>query len=336
MMGSYQSFVCELEPALATLAKFAAVAAEHDPSALRDGETHVGITELHAGRLQDARRRLEGLHRRAVASVEEPRMARFLHEHSVDVGIVLCYAEWLTGSPDTAAHTAEETLMRSLKTKHALSVSNALAVGACPVFFLSRRFEECARYATMLDEQVRQHGILIWSPTARFFRGALACSRNVVPAQGIEELIQSVAEFRAINHLARMSWVLAVLADALARSGRISEATSTIGEALAWGREHSERWCMPEVLRIQASILTAENRGPEAESVLMDAIALAQDIAGLSWQLRAASDLAQLWLVKSRKTEARELLQPILGAFREGFATVDLVVARERLDAASA
>jgi len=336
MMGSYQSFRCELTPALATLAKFEAVAAEHDPSALRDGETHVGITELHAGRLENARRRLERLHQRATTSVEEPRLARFLHDHAVDVGIVLSYAQWLTGSPDTAAYTAEATLAQSLKTEHALSVSNALAVGCCPVFFMSRRYDECARYAVMLDEQVRQHGILIWSPTARFYRGALACARKDVPVQSIEDLARSVTEFRAINHWARMSWILAVLADALARSGRISEAAATIGDALEWGRVHSELWCVPEVLRIQASILVAQNRSREAESVLVDSIAVARDIAALSWQLRAANDLAQLWLASSRETEARELLLPIFNAFSEGFTTHDLVVASQRLEATSA
>jgi predicted ATPase/DNA-binding winged helix-turn-helix (wHTH) protein len=336
MMGSYQSFVCELAPALATLEQFAVVAEKHDPSALPDGETHVGITELHAGRLESARRRLERLHRCATTSVEEPRLARFLHDHAVDVGIVLSYAQWLTGTPDTAAHTAEKTLAQALKKNHALSVSNALAVAACPVFFMSRRYEECARYAAMLDDQVRQHGILIWSPTARFYRGALACARKDVPAQGIEDLARSITEFRAINHWARMSWILAVLADAQARSGRISEAAATIGDALEFGRAHSELWCMPEVLRIHASILTAQNRDQEAESVLVEAIAIARDIAGLSWQLRAANDLAQLWLARSRETEARELLLPIFNAFSEGFATHDLVVASERLAASSA
>jgi predicted ATPase/DNA-binding winged helix-turn-helix (wHTH) protein len=336
MIGTYQSFACELEPALATLEKFAALAAEHDPSALPDGETHIGITELHAGRLVNARRRLERLYQSATTSAEEPQLARFLYGRAVDVGNVLSYAQWLTGSPDSAAQTAEATLALALQTKHALTVSNALAVAACPVFFMSRRYEECARYAAMLDDQVRQHGIVIWSPTARFYRGALACAGKDVPARGIEELTRSVTEFRALNHWVRMSWVLAVLADALARSGRISEAAETIAEALEWGREHSELWCRPEVLRIHASILTAQNRGQEAEAVLLDAIAMARDIAGLSWQLRASNDLAELWLANSRETEARELLLPIYGAFSEGFATRDLIVASERLAAPSA
>jgi len=60
---------------------------------------------------------------------------------------------------------------------------------------------------------------------------------------------------------------------------------------------------------------------------------MAADIGGLSWRLRAASDLAQLWRSRSRVDEARELLLPIYAAFTEGFARRDLVVAAELIAA---
>jgi predicted ATPase/DNA-binding winged helix-turn-helix (wHTH) protein len=324
-IGSYQAFIGEYETAIATLQKFAVLATEHDPSALPDGETHLGISELFSGRLESARQRLERLHRRGSLGFEDSRLARFLHDRSVDVGIVLAYAQWLTGSPDTAAQTAEATVAHGLKTKHWLSLANALAVGACPVFFMSRRYEECGRYLVMLDEQVREHGIVIWAPTVRFYRGALACAQAAPPALGIADLERAVEEFRAINHWARMSWVLAVLADALARSGRVADAAATIEEAMDWGRAHCERWCMPEVLRIQAAILTAQGRKDEAEAALVDSIAMAGDIGALSWRLRAATDLAHLLRSRSRLDDARELLSPIFTAFTEGFTTGDLV-----------
>lgn len=334
-IGSYQAFIGEYETAIATLQKFADLATEHDPSALPDGETHLGISELFSGRLESARQRLERLHRRGSMGVEDSRLARFLHDRSVDVGIVLAYAQWLTGSPDTAAQTAEASVEQGLKTKHWLSLANALAVGACPVFFMSRRYEECGRYLVMLDEQVREHGIVIWAPTARFYRGALACAQAAPPALGIADLERAVEEFRAINHWARMSWVLAVLADALVRSGRVADAAATIEEAMTWGREHCERWCMPEVLRIQAAILTAQGQKDEAEAALLESIAMARDIGALSWRLRAATDLAHLLRSRSRLDDARELLQPIFTAFTEGFTTGDLVDAASLIAAPS-
>ena len=330
-ISSYYSFSGNYDAAIGTLEKFVDVATEHDPSAVPDGETHLGISELHIGRLNEARQRLERLH--GARSTDDSRFARFAYDRKVDVGNVLSYAQWLTGSPDTAARTAEATVQRALEVKHGLSLSNALAVAACPVFFMSRRYEECRRYASMLEAEVRQHGIVIWSPTARFFRGALACAQADVPERGVDDLERAVAEFRAINHAARRSFILAVLADALARSGRLAHATAAIDEALAWGRANNERWCMPEVLRIHATILAAEGNVNGAETVLGQAIDVARAIGGLSWRLRAGIDLARLWRARARPDDARTLLAGIYAEFTEGFASRDLVEASELMSA---
>lgn len=332
-LGSFQAFACKLESAIGSLETFVAVAAQHDPSAVPDGETHLGISELHFGRLVAARKRLERLHERGELTLDDSRLARFLYDRKVDVGNVLSYAQWLTGSPDTAAKTAEETVARALETKHALSLSNALAVAACPVFFMSRRYEECARYAEMLEKQVREHGIVIWSPTARFFRGALACADACVPDRGLADLEHAVAEYRAIGHWVRMSFVLGILADAQARSGRLDTAEATIDDALAWGRANGERWCMPEVMRIRATILAAKGEVDTAEAALVEAIDVAREIGGLSWQLRASSDLAQRLRDRARHADAHDLLLPVYSSFTEGFDTHDLVTAANLLGA---
>ena len=92
---------------------------------------------------------------------------------------------------------------------------------------------------------------------------------------------------------------------------------------------------MPEVLRIQAAILTAQGRQDRAEVALTDSIAIARDIGALSWRLRAATDLAHLLHARSRPDDARELLIPILAAFTEGFTTGDLVDAASLIAAPS-
>jgi predicted ATPase len=82
-------------------------------------------------------------------------------------------------------------------------------------------------------------------------------------------------------------------------------------------------------MRIHASILAAQGRVDEAEAVLVDAIALARDIGGRAWELRAGSDLARLWRSRSRAAEAHALLLPIYATFTEGFEMPDLVVAAD-------
>jgi predicted ATPase/DNA-binding winged helix-turn-helix (wHTH) protein len=328
-LGSYHSFSGRSPSAVAILETFVAVATEHDPSALPDGETHLGISEIFVGRLEQARRRLERLHQRGWVSPEDARLARFHYDRKVDIGNVLSYAQWLTGSPDTAARTAVATVEQALEVKHGLSLINALAVAACPVFFFSRRHEECERYVAMLEREVRKQGVVVWASTARFYRGALACAGHDAPARGIADLERAVEEFRVNNIGSRRSWILAVLADAFARGNRIDDAVVAIGEALEWGRTHSQGWCAPEVLRIHARILGAQGRTDDAEAALVEAIDVARSTGGLSWRLRAGIDLARL-----RGTDdAKSMLRAIYGEFTEGFATGDLVEAAELIAA---
>jgi predicted ATPase len=51
----------------------------------------------------------------------------------------------------------------------------------------------------------------------------------------------------------------------------------------------------------------------------------------LSWELRAAISLAELWRGQQRVAEARELLDSVYARFTEGFATADLQHARTLL-----
>jgi predicted ATPase len=53
----------------------------------------------------------------------------------------------------------------------------------------------------------------------------------------------------------------------------------------------------------------------------------------LSWELRAATSLAQSLRSQGRAAEALALLQPIYGRFTEGFETADLKAAKTLLDA---
>jgi hypothetical protein len=62
MIGGCELFVGEHDAAVRTLETFASVAAVADPSALPDGETHLGLAEIYLGQLQSSRRRLERLY----------------------------------------------------------------------------------------------------------------------------------------------------------------------------------------------------------------------------------------------------------------------------------
>ena len=156
-IGIYELFIGQFDAGLRTLESCTSVEAAEDSSAAQ-GETHLSIGELFVGRLQSARRRLERLYRPDVHDFNDSRFVRFLFYRSVDVGSALSHAQWLTGSPDTAARTAAAMVDNALKAKYWFSVSNCIS-WACPIFFLNGRYEECRYYVELLDEQVLRHGV---------------------------------------------------------------------------------------------------------------------------------------------------------------------------------
>jgi hypothetical protein len=326
-IGLYQHLIGEHEAGLRTFEAFTAlVAATDSPTAPEVGH-HLSISEYFLGRLKSARERVE----RVLGQTQEAgrQTVRYQSDVHIGMGAVLTVVEWLTGSPDAAANTARAIVVQALQANHHMSLSDALN-SACPAFYWSGHFDECDRSVTMLEEEGRRNGILTRRPIAMFYRAALTCVLEG-PAKAIDGLERAIAEFRAINHVARMPYYLAVLADARAKCGELDVASQTIQTALDLAYKNNEGWCLPEVQRVYAMILIADGLAHKAEALLIDSISCAQASGALSWQLRSATDLARHWSANSREKDAVDLLSPIYSEFTEGFETPDLVAARQLL-----
>lgn len=326
-IGLYQHLIGEHSEGLNTFEVFASLFAATDSPAAPEVGFHLSISEFFLGRLRSARERLERL--REQAQDARRQTVQYQSDIFIDIACARTIVEWLIGLPDAATSTARANIELALKANHHMSLSNALNA-ACPVFYWSGHFDECDRAVAMLDEEGRRHGILTRRPVAMFYRAALTGVRNG-PDQAIEGLERAIAEFRTINHLARMPYYLGLLADAQAKSGRLDKAKMTIQTALDMAHTNNEGWCLPEVQRAYASILRADGQQAEAEALLLDAMARAQETDALSWRLRAATDLAGLWAATAREEDALALLLPIYSEFNEGFETPDLLAAGKLL-----
>ena len=70
----------------------------------------------------------------------------------------------------------------------------------------------------------------------------------------------------------------------------------------------------------------------EAELCFDRALAVAQKQDARTWELRAATSLARLWLAQGKRDKARDLLAPIYNWFTEGLDTPILREARVTLE----
>lgn len=330
LIGVFELFTGEHDAAVRTLDTLTALVGTEVPSAVLEAEAVLGIAELFTGRLHGLRHRFERRHALDLQETGDARrhryQVRYLSDRIVDVGNVLSHVQWLTGSPDAALRTADATVAHALRTQHHVALSTALS-WACPVHYLSGHLDDCTRIVEMLDQEAGRHGFDVRRPVSMFYRAAVAGARDrTPPVSALEGVERAIAEFTATGHLARMPFYLAVHADLLVRYGALDRAERTIRAALDRAHAKNERWCLPELVRVHASVLRAMDRPDEAEAILAEAMTMAKAMGAHSWTLRAANDLAMLWRSRTRSAEARAMLLPVFQSFTEGHATRDLTV----------
>jgi predicted ATPase len=152
--------------------------------------------------------------------------------------------------------------------------------------------------------------------------------------ESIALLQQGIAGWNASGGHLHEPYMKSALAEAYARQGDLATAHRLIDESLE--QIHRKGWqelvWLPEVLRLRAWMLTSQGDVRGAETQLRASIDHARRQQARSWELRSATDLAQLLASRGERHGAREALAPIYDWFTEGFETHDLTAARALLE----
>jgi predicted ATPase len=105
-------------------------------------------------------------------------------------------------------------------------------------------------------------------------------------------------------------------------------------ETLRRAETGQAEWCAAEILRAEAMTLS-RRVGPDSTgrvgTLLQRSLDIARQQQAPSWGLRTAISLGRLRLAEGRRDVARQLLEPALEEFTEGFATADLKAAEALL-----
>jgi predicted ATPase len=125
-----------------------------------------------------------------------------------------------------------------------------------------------------------------------------------------------------------------VIAQGMAQLGEADEALALIDEQIAQVERPGweERAHYAEILRLKGWMHLLKGDLEAAERSYLASLDLARDQRAKSWELRAATSLAQLWQQQGKRKEGYALLAPIFGWFTEGFNTKDLQGAKALLD----
>jgi hypothetical protein len=145
---------------------------------------------------------------------------------------------------------------------------------------------------------------------------------------------KGIEELRALHWNFWIPWLLLFTAEIRLEQSQYSDASRLLDETAALIEPTQYMLCMPELLRLRACLFNATETGaPAAAQQLRRAIDVARGQGARLPELRAATELARLWLEQGESERARSLLAPIATAFSEGFDLADLQSAKATLAA---
>jgi len=325
----------EFHTALGYAERFAElVASSNDPVDLVMSDRILATALHYIGDQKNARLHIDRVLGHLAALAQQPQIVRLRFDMRVSTHYFQARILWLQGFADQALQAAEHNVEEGRSIGHALSFCSVLGQGACPIAFLAGDFDVAARYGAMLLDHTERHPMRLWQLWARCFNGMVMAQRGEVTA-GLDVLRRELEQAGDARFLPRFLLPLGQLAACLGEVGEITEGLAIVDDALARCKARDEGWYLAELLRIRGELildLGGSDAAAKAEGEYLSALDCARRQGALSWELRTATSLAQLWRGQGRSKAARQLLASVYGQFTEGFATADLRTAKALLD----
>ncbi len=302
-----------------------------DPAFLLPAHLALGETLLWLGELAPARAHLEqGIalydpqKHRSRTSVQDPGVVCLSH-----TAVVL----WLLGYPDQTLKENHKalTLAQELSHPHSLAFAQDIAAGLHQWRREGQAAQERAEAAMTLSTK---QGFTQWLAMGTILQG-WALAEQGQGEEGIAQLQQGLAAWRATGAELGWPWFLAMMAEAYGKGRQTEDGLTVLAEALALVHKTGERFYEAELYRLQGELLRMRALPDEQQTAacFRQALEIARYQQAKSLELRAAMSLSRLWQRQGKCDAARQVLAEVYGWFTEGFDTADLQEARALLEA---
>src|SRR5262249_18333585 len=279
----------------------------HDPLLLAVGHRMRGNIAWWQGELVQAQ-----THCRQGLAYYDPAQHRisamsYGQDSGVNCGTFVALPLWVLGYPDQSLRGMEEALALARRLAPPFSIAQTLHFSA--LLHQLRREPQAARaqaeegLALCTEQGIGTFGIFSLLP-----RGWALAQQGEV-AEGIAQLRQGLAAWRAMGAEVAVPWWLALLAETCGTAGQLDEGLRVLEEARTAVQHNEEQNYEAEVYRLKGELLqqSAARQG-EAEEHFQQALTVARRQQAKSWELRAAMSLSRLWQRQGKQEAARELL----------------------------
>ena len=236
------------------------------------------------------------------------------------------------GYPDQARDRCTNALALAYELGHPLSKAFAhwmKAITHRERGELQLAFEHAAACMALADS----NGLPQYAAWITGLRGLLYFDQGDI-TEAIAEISKGRDDNFAIGSILWYPYWVSGLAAAYGRNNQIEQGFATIAEGLDHVARTEERFHEAELYRVKGQLLLAgeDANVSEAEACFRKAIDVAQAQKTKLWELRASTELAQMYCDQGRPNDALDLLIPIFNWFAEGIDTADIKNAKALLN----
>ncbi|MDH6265407.1 putative ATPase/DNA-binding winged helix-turn-helix (wHTH) protein [Rhizobium sp. SG_E_25_P2] len=288
-----------------------------------DGQTGSALHSL--GDLAAARRHLESFLDTAPFSALRTDVSRFEFDQRLEARGSLAMVLWLQGFSDQALAMARRQRDEAEVANFAMPRCAAILLTSVCVELYVGNFEETERQLDFAEEYAAEHQLTLWNTVAACMRVKLHIDMG--RPVDLESYGRILAEIRNGGLGLRYPPFLANYGHLLSLRGDLDGALRCIDDAIALYARSGQDWGIPEMLTMRGNFIRAgESKGylEAAADCYSRSIEMARRHGSLTWQLRAAIQLVDLWRNKGGSDEAESILSSTYRQFSEGLWTSDL------------
>jgi len=153
--------------------------------------------------------------------------------------------------------------------------------------------------------------------------------------EGLAQIQQGMDKYKELKSPPIFWPLLRTLeAGACGMAGKPEQGLALLDEVMVRPSQGYGRVMLVNTYLLKGNLLLARapDQPAEAENYFLRGLEIAQEQGALMLELRLAISLARLWWNTSKAEQGRQLLGEIYAKFTEGYATPDLIEARELLD----
>ena len=229
-----------------------------DPTRLQEAHLMLGSPLFYLGELVSARAHLE----QAVTLYNfRPGCSRSFNT-GIDFGVeafsYLSWTLWMLGYPDQALKRSQEALTLAQELSHAYSMGMAL--------HFAGMLHRWRREAHLVQERAEaaiafssEQGFVRWLAGGMFRRGWALAEQGTVE-EGIAQLCQGLATWRAMGGELGLPTILAMLTETYGKAGRAEEGLYVLDEAMTIVHKNAERYYEAELCRLRGELLLQTNK----------------------------------------------------------------------------